>query len=166
MGTELNTVGGEYSFGVRELKRRRGAAVRRKTAWFGSGGGTDPSSLYRIGPHAELIGRRAARVPRLAGQPTARLDQAADLRNVDPDSGFVPGELTGEVPGGREGGGRPIALVLNGRIAATGRTFSLEGSSEESFEVIVPESAFWRGPNAASVFEIVPGGAGPALRPL
>ena len=166
VGTELNTVGGEYSFGVRELKRRRGAAVRRKTAWFGSGGGTDPSSLFRIGPHAELIGRRAASLPRLAGQPTARLDQAPDLRHVDPESGFVPGELTGEVPGGREGGGRPIALVLNGRIAATGRTFSLEGSSAESFEVIVPESAFRRGPNAASVFEIVARAGRPALRPL
>jgi hypothetical protein len=166
VGTELNTVGGDYSFGVRELKRRRDAAVLRKTAWFGSGGGTDPSSLYRIGPHAELIGRRAAGLPRLAGQPTARLDQAADLRDVQPDSGFVPGELTGAVPGGREGGGRPIAVVLNGRIAATGRTFSLEGSSAESFEVIVPERAFRRGRNDARIFEIVARAGLPALRPL
>jgi hypothetical protein len=166
IGTELNTVGGDYRFGVRELERRRAAAVRRKTAWFGSGGGTDPDALYRIGPHAGLIGRRAGALPRLAGSAAARLDQAADLRDVDPDSGFVPGEITGEIPGGREGGGRPIALVLNGRIAATGRTFSLEGSRAESFEVIVPESAFRRGANHAGVFEIVRRGAGPALRPL
>jgi hypothetical protein len=169
VGTELNTVGGDYSFGVRELKRRRDAAVRRKTAWFGSGGGTDPSSLYRIGPYAELIGRRAASVTRLAGQPdrpTARIDQAPDLRNVDPESGFVPGEITGQIPGGDEGGGRRIALVLNGTIVATGLTFSLEGSPAESFELIVPERAFRRGRNDARIFEIVARGGRPALRPL
>ena len=52
-------------------------------------------------------------------------------------------------------GGRPIAVVLNGRVAAVGETFSLAGSATESFEVIVPEQAFRRGPNEAHVYEIV-----------
>ena len=56
------------------------------------------------------------------------IHQAAELRHVDPSSGFVPGEITGEIPNGRPGGGRPIAVVVNGTIAATGRTFSLAGS--------------------------------------
>ena len=136
---------------------------------FGSGGGTDPSSLYRIGPHEELIGRRAASAAaagRAADRPTARIDQAPDLRNVDPESGFVPGEITGQIPGGDEGGGRRIALVLNGTIVATGLTFSLEGTPAESFELIVPERAFRRGRNEARVFEIVARAGRLALRPL
>jgi hypothetical protein len=85
---------------------------------------------------------------------------------VKPASTFVPGEITGEIPAGRPGGGRPIALVVNGTIAATGWSFSLEGSQAESFEMIVPERAFRRGHNDARVFEIVRRGGRLALQPL
>jgi hypothetical protein len=67
----------------------------------------------------------------------------------------VPGEITGVVPNGRPGGGRPIALALDGRVVAVGRTFSMEGSQAESFEMIVPEDAFRRGPMEARVYEIL-----------
>jgi Sulfatase len=166
VGKVLNTVGGDYTFRVDDLERRWQAAVQRKLAIFGSGGGREPEALYRIGPHAELVGRRAASLPRVRGRTTALIDQAADLRRVDPASGFVPGELTGTVPNGRPGGGRPIALVVDGTIAATGRTFSLEDSPVENFEAIVPERTFHRGANEARVFEIVTRGGAPALRPL
>ena len=168
IGHELNTVGGDYVFDAAELQQRRQAAVRRKLALFGSGGGPDPDALYRIGPYPELIGRRVAGLPRLADadEPSAVFDQAPDLSRVDPASGFVPGELTGTVPNGRPGGGRPIAVALNGVIAATGRTFSLEGSEVESFEAIVPEPSLRRGANEASVFEIVAAAGRVSLRPL
>jgi hypothetical protein len=166
VGKVLNTVGGDYTFPVEALERRWQGAVRRRLALFGSGGGREPMALYRIGPHPELVGRRAASLPRVHGRATALIHQVADLKQVDPASGFVPGEITGEMPNGRPGGGRPIALVLDGTIAATGLTFSLEGSPVENFEVIVPEPAFYRGANEARVFEIVTRGGGPALRPL
>jgi Sulfatase len=154
IGTRLNTVGGDYTFRVDDLERRWRRAVSRKLALFGSGGGRDPEGLYRIGPHPKLVGRRAASLP-FAPVP-AVVDQAADLADVDPSGAFVPGEITGAIPDGRPGGGRPIALVLNGRVAATGFTFSLEGSDAESFELIVPESSFRRGANQARVLEIGP----------
>jgi Sulfatase len=154
IGTRLNTVGGDYTFRVDDLERRWRRAVSRKLALFGSGGGRDPEGLYRIGPHPELVGRRAASLP-FAPVP-AVVDQAADLADVDPSGAFVPGEITGAIFNGRPGGGRPIALVLNGRVAATGFTFSLEGSHAESFELIVPESSFRRGANQARVLEIGP----------
>jgi Sulfatase len=154
IGTELNTVGGDYTFQVDDLERRWRRAVSRKLALFGSGGGRDPEALYRIGPRPDLVGRRVATLP-LAPLP-AEIDQADDLREVDPAGVFVPGEITGAIPNGRPGGGRPIALVLNGKVAATGFTFSLEGSDTESFEVMVRESAFRRGPNEARVFQIGP----------
>lgn len=166
VGRELNTVGGEYKFDVEAVEQRRREAVRHKLALFGSGGGREPERLYRIGPHPELIGRRVATLPRLRGRTTAVIHQAAELSHVDPASGFVPGEITGEVPNGLPGGGRPIALVVDGTIAAVGWTFSLEGSLVENFEAIVPERTFHRGASKASVFEIVTRGGGPALRPL
>jgi hypothetical protein len=166
VGTELNTIGGDYVFAVDALERRRRAAVRRKLTLFGSGGGRDPSWLYRIGPHPELLGRRAATLPHVPGVGTAQIDQASELEQVDPASGFVPGQITGQIPYGRPGGGRPMALVLNGRVAAVGETFSLAGSSVESFEMIVPERAFRLGSNEARVFEIVTVAGRLALRPL
>ncbi len=166
VGTELNTVGGEYTFKVEALERRWRRAVRRKLAMFGSGGGRNPEALYRVGPHPELVGRRAADLPHVPGASTAEIHQAADLLHVDRRAPVVPGEITGQIRNGRPGGGREIALVLNGTIAATGRTFSLEGSPIESFEVIVPESSFTRGANHARVFEIVRRAGQPALQPL
>ena len=166
VGKRLNTVGGDYSFHADALEQRWRRAVRRKLALFGSGGGREPMALFRIGPQPELLGRRAASLPRARGSETAVIHQAAQLRRVDPASGFVPGEITGELPDGQPGGGRPIAVVVNGTIAATGWTFSLEGSSVENFEVIVPEGAFQRGANEVRVFEIVTRGGGLALRPL
>lgn len=149
-----------------QLAKRHVVLKDDRDKQVGSGGGREPKRLYRIGPHPELIGRRVATLPRLHGRATALIHQAAQLRYVDPASGFVPGEITGEVPNGRPGGGRPIALVIDGTVAAVGRTFSLEGSSVENFEAIVPEWTFHRGASKASVFEIVTRGGGPALRPL
>ena len=156
VGTELNTIGGHYSFDPAAVARRRAAAVLRKTAWFGSGGGRNPEALYRIGPHTELIGRGAAGLPRrAAGSPHATIDQAVDLEAVDPRSRFIPGQITGTIEHGHTGGGRAIAIAVNGRIAATSRTFSLDGSAAEQFEAIVPESAFESGSNDVQLFEIV-----------
>jgi hypothetical protein len=166
IGKRLNTVGGDYIFRPDALELRWQAAVRRKLALFGSGGGRNPEALYRIGPHAELVGRSLTSVPRVPGLATAVIHQAAELAEVNPSSGFVPGEITGEIPNGRPGGGRPVAVIVNGTIAATGRTFSLAGSQVENFEAIVPERTLHRGANTARVFEIVSRPGGPALRPL
>ena len=164
VGTELNTIGGRYTFDPGEVARRRRAAVRRKLALFGSG--RDLGPLYRIGPYPELVGRAVAAFPRLSGAAAASIHQSEELRRVEPGSGFVPGEITGQIPNGRPGGGRPIALALDGKIVATGLTFSLTGSTAESFEVIVPQGAFRRGAMEARVFEIVSRSDALALRPL
>jgi hypothetical protein len=167
VGTRLNTIGGEYSFDPAEVARRRRAAVRRKLALFGSGGSSrEPQRLYEIGPHAELLGRPLAGLPRLPGVAGASFHQAEELLDVDPSSGFVPGEITGEIPNGRPGGGRPIALALDGKIAATGLSFSMKGSQLENFEFIVPSRTFRHGTMEAGLFELVPRASGLALRPL
>jgi hypothetical protein len=55
---------------------------------------------------------------------------------------------------------------VNGTIAATGRTFSLEESEAEQFEAMVRESSFRPGRNILRVYEVVTQAGAPALRPL
>jgi sulfatase-like protein len=164
IGNRLNTLGGRYTFPARVLERRRDAAVRHKLALFGSGGGREPRRMFEVGPYPELVGRELSELERLPGRPTTRIDQAQKLRRVDPASGFVPAELTATIPHGRPGGGRPVAVAVNGRIAAVGSTFSLAGTRPECLAVVIPGWALRRGANEARAFAIVKGGA--ALRPL
>jgi hypothetical protein len=165
-GHQLNTVGGQYTFDVDELRQRLRRAVARKIAIYGSGGGRAPERLFRIGPNPELIGERVAELQRMPGKHAAVIHQAAELRQVDPASGVVPGELTGGIPGGRPGGGRLVAIAVNGTVAATGRTFSMRGRPTEFFEVMVPERTFRRGANDVRAFEIVIQPGRLALRPV
>jgi hypothetical protein len=109
--------------GYEDAKR---AALARKVRLFGAG----PQAF---GPRPDLIGRA---VP--AG---------GRRESFDPASGFVPSHVTGTITGGRQGGGRTVAVAVNGVVAATGLTFTLEGSDDEQFSVMVPERALRRGRN-------------------
>lgn len=166
IGDRLDTLGGRYTFRVAQLEGLRHAAVLRKLDLFGSGGGREPRRMFVIGPYPELVGTPVSDVDSLPGRPTAKIDQAAKLRRVEPSSGFVPAELTGTVPHGRPGGGRPVAIAVNGRIEAVGRTFSLSGSHAESFAVIVPDWSLRRGANRVRAYEVVSRDGNPVLRPL
>jgi hypothetical protein len=102
------------------------AALERKLRLFGGG-------IYRFGPRPDLIGTR---VP-----PGGR------TVSVDFGSGFVPAHVAGTIRGGHTGGGRTVAVSVNGRVVATGVTFTLAGADEEQYSVIVPERAFEEGRN-------------------
>ena len=106
------------------------AALLRKLRLFGDG-------LYAFGPRPDLLGRRV----------TAR----GRRQTVDPASGFVPSHVTGTIPGGRRGGGRTVAVAVNGTVMATGTTFTLEGSDEEQYSVMLPERALRPGTNRIAV---------------
>jgi hypothetical protein len=119
----------------------RRAALARKLRLF-------PGSLDRVGPAQGVLGSRLVELSVLP----ARAERAAILggakySRVDPDSGVVPGHLVGRIQHGRPGGGRVIAVTVNGRIAATGRTFTLAGSDDEQFSLLIPENAFRKGRN-------------------
>ena len=73
--------------------------------------------LYRFGPGSELIGR-----PAPSGQDAEFTLADADLyEDVDPESLALPALVRGEV-GGEVGPGEPIAVAVNGTVAAVGRT--------------------------------------------
>jgi hypothetical protein len=114
------------------FERAKRAALERKLRLFGAG-------LYRFGPRPDLLGRRVPATPR---------DR---VERVDPSTGFVPTHVAGTIRGGRRGGGRTVAVAVGGRVAATGLTFTLQGSRREQYSLLVPEHAFHGGRNRVAV---------------
>jgi hypothetical protein len=137
-----------------DWQARRRAVVRRRLRQFGSGA----TGLFSgIGPNRGLIGRAPEELP-LAGasRVRAKLADAAELRNVRHASGVVPAQIAGDLRGGT-GGKRAIAVAVNGRIEAVGRTFYLAGDRTEHFAVNVPEATIHEGRNEVEVFQVLDG---------
>ena len=144
--------------------RRSGGAVTTEPAkaWSGVlettrhdaqlfGLGKEPNRPF--GPSSQLVGRVVSALD-VTTAPGARLrlDGETLFANVKRASEFVPARIAGEVDGLSLASGAPLAVALNGRVAATTRTFVLDGRSR--FAVLVPESAFRDGRNTVDVFAI------------
>lgn len=152
---------GTITVSARAMARRRRALVRRRLRLFGSG---DLGTLYTgIGPNRRLLGRRTEKL-RIAplGTIRAAIVGAALMREVDPGASVLPSQIGGRIRGGRRGATRAVAVAVNGRIEAVGRSFHLRGSRAEGYAVMVPEAAMKPGRNSVEVFEVTRGGA--ALR--
>jgi hypothetical protein len=72
-------------------------------------------------------------------------------------TGVVQTQIAGRVLGGEGSGGRELAVAVNGRIEAVGRTFQLVGEETESYSVMVPEASMRDGRNLVEVFEVADG---------
>jgi hypothetical protein len=77
---------------------------------------------------------------------------------VDRSSGVVPCEIAGRIHGSRPGAERDIAVAVNGRIAAVGRSFHLRGERVESYAVMVPEGSLRDGRNEIEIREVADNG--------
>jgi hypothetical protein len=152
-GVSLTTrdFGSTVSISGRRWRARRGAVVRRRLRQLGSG---DWASLYTgIGPNRRLIGEQVLRTQaNREGQATLLL--ARFFRNVRHSSGIVPTQVAGRIRGSAPGRERDIAVAVNGRIEAVGRSFHLRGEAVESYSVMVPEDSLREGRNTVEVFEI------------
>jgi Sulfatase len=141
--------------------QRRFEAVRLRLRLFGEG----PKGLYDgIGPHHELVGRRARSLR--AGRRThcrAHFFGSGSLRHVRRAGGTLPAQIAGDVLGSRRGSTRNVAVSVNGRIEAVGRSFRLHGDGTEHFSLMVPEGALHEGRNRVRLFQV---GPGRVLRPL
>jgi hypothetical protein len=156
----------------RTIERRKYADLARKLETFPAGNGW--ADVFRVGPHAELVGRRVDALPVVASAGLVAEvdeDEARWLRDVDPASGFVPAYVTGRIEG-EGGGGVDLAVAVNGRIAAVTRSSPHE---TPLFAALVPESAFRPGSNAVEIFAVSSGsgalrlerlgGVGPGAEP-
>jgi Sulfatase len=145
--------GGEETLSFDDYLERRGDVVAEKLALFGSGGWDE---LYAFGPHSSLIGRPA---PEAAdAEPVFTLADPELYEDVDAGSLALPALVRGEIDGD-VGPDEPIAVAVNGRVAAVGRTYEI--ADETLVSVIVPPSAFRDGVNEVAVARIVVGGGGP-----
>jgi Sulfatase len=157
------------SFSRAEFERRRQELRLWRARKYGTGAESqllfgDPwASAYRIGPHSELIGRRVPQVA--AGAAHAEIANAGLVAHVDPAAKILPTRVTGRLPGSPAGTMRDLAVAVNGRIRAVGRSFHLRGRRMEFFSLIVPESALRPGRNSLEVLEVRPDGSLARLSP-
>ena len=73
-------------------------------------------------------------------------------------SGAPPGWCRRRSPGrcaaARAGGRRDLAVAVNGRVEAVGRSFHLRGDPREYYAMMVPEAALREGPNSVQVLQV------------
>lgn len=154
-----------------EMLSRRAANRARRERVFGTGFesvvayGSPWASLYRIGPHPELLGQPVAQldVKAASARVQAEVANAELLRVVEPGDRIFPTRVTGRLTGGHPTRERDLAVAVNGRIEAVGRSFHLRGREAEFFSLMVPETALHRGRNTLQVLEV---GARGTLRTL
>jgi Sulfatase len=146
------------SMSLRALRAQRMRTLRQKVATFGSG---SFSSIYRLGPHRNLLGRdvSALRV-RTSSANKAKLanPRRSDLKAVDPSALVVPVYFQGTISGSHSAQ-LDLAIALNGKIQAVTQTYTQDEKTR--FAAMVPESALRRGRNSVTVFSV--GGSDRAL---
>jgi hypothetical protein len=134
---------------------RRAAVLRRRLRELGSGDW--PSLFAAYGTHTALIGQRVERV-RAAASTRATLLLARRFARVRRASGVVPCQVAGRIHALGDDRERAIAVAVNGRIAAVGRSFHLRGEQVESYSVMVPEESLRDGRNKIEVLEVADDG--------
>jgi hypothetical protein len=135
--------------------RRRGV-VRRRLRQLGSG---DWASLYTsLGPNRDLIGQGVASASSARGT-SATISLSRSFARVRRSSGVVPCQIAGRIHGSGARRERNLAIAVNGRIEAVGRSFQLKGERAESYSVMVPEDALREGRNTVEVLEVTDEGA-------
>jgi hypothetical protein len=140
---------------ARVWRARREAIVRRRLRGLGSGDW--PSVFTALGPHRDLIGRPVHDV-RAASGARATLALTRSYARVRRASGVVPTQVAGRIHGSETARERDIAVAVNGRIAAVGRSFHLRGQAVESYSVMVPEDSLREGRNRIEVLEVADNG--------
>ena len=153
-----NLRGGELELTPAEFATSRGEALERRIDALGDG--TD--SLYAIGPSAELHGRPVhANLGQEAAAEASIVDGVA-VRNFDPALPLTPARIAGDLEG--IDAGEPLAVALNGRVAAT--TYSYDGDHGVEFSAMVPPRLIQPGDNELAVLVIEGIGDDLTLRPL
>jgi hypothetical protein len=144
--------GKQVTMRLSALLRLRTRALREQLAAFGS----TSSSVYRLGPSPDLIGKP---VSSLQVEPSANegveLDGQELLNIVDRRTDLLPTWIQGHLTGDHEQR-VDLAVAVNGRIEAT--TWSFPGPGGETFfSAMVPESALRNGRNQIAILAVRPG---------
>jgi hypothetical protein len=131
-------------------QRARGVSLRRRIRLFGSG----RQSVYKSGPHRDLIGRPVADFDfSPTGTGHATIDGAARFRDVNPVSTVCLCQIAGRVEGA-DALGMPLAIAVNGKIVATAEGFKARGKKKLNWSAMIPPSAYHDGANTVQVLRI------------
>jgi hypothetical protein len=128
----------------------RAVSLRRRLRLFGSGA----RSVYRAGPHPEMIGRPVADFEfSPATTPQATVDGAGRFRNVDPVAPVCLCQIAGQIKGA-DPDGMKLAIAVNGKIVATAEGFKARGAKKLNWSAMIPPSAYHDGSNTVQVLRI------------
>ena len=153
-----NLRGGEVELTLAEFADLRDEALKDRIDLLGE----DKDSLYAIGPSPELHGRRVhANLGQEAAAEASIVDGVA-VRNYDPSLSLIPARIAGDLEG--IDAGEPLAIALNGRVAAT--TYSYDGDHGVEYSAMVPPALIQAGDNEIAVLAIDGTGDDLTLRPL
>jgi hypothetical protein len=128
---------------VAALERRRSSSLAEQLRLFRTG-----SPFPGLGGPArrdDLVGKPAAEVRPRPGDAAPVVASPEQFEDVDPTGQVVPSYVTGGVAGLGAGVHRQVAVEVNGRVAAVGETFDLNGG--QGFAVMLPDAVFRRGRN-------------------
>jgi hypothetical protein len=128
----------------------------------------DPAlRLYKIGPHADLLGRPVDPYVRTPSPGvTGSLDDRSRFRSVNPTAPQAPWAY---VSGSIDGVGRdvPLAIALNGTIAGFSATVGYTDAIQTMpFWSVLPPQMFRPGPNDVDVYVIRGDAGAPELEPV
>lgn len=153
-----NLRGGGVELTEAEFEDARAEALARRVEALGDG----KDSLYAIGPSPELHDEEVAALVGDDADGEASIIDGKTIRDFDPDSDVVPARIAGEVSGVEPG--EPLAIALDGRVAAT--TYAYEGDYATEFAAMVPPALLAPGDNGLEIYAIEGEPDGPELRPL
>ena len=146
---------GPVSYSFEKMLAQRRVIVDRWTRLFPGGS----ASLYRVGPNQELIGKDSGPLETSPGKAKAKIANPALYRDIRPDSGVLPYNIAGRITG--LGSGKPLAVSVNGRVAAVGESYSTPDGVR--FGMLVPPSTMTGSKTAkVTIYEV----SGGRLRPL
>jgi hypothetical protein len=135
--------------------------LERNVEAFAPGAG--PLRLYRIGPHRSLVGEDARDLP--LGDPLpwrVTPEHPDDYGDVDLEARQLASYVRADVRGAPARA--PIAVVLNGKVAAVPRTIEHDGDA--TLGAMIPPQWFRDGRNDLDFFAVVDTPGSASLRPL
>jgi hypothetical protein len=127
--------------------RARDAELARQRRSFPRG----LASVFDTGPRRALLGRRLDALRVRSSTARARIDGAAAFATVARRSGVLPVYVTGQLIGPPRNG-QPLAVAVNGRIRAVGRSYA--SGKDQRFSMLIPPSTLRRGRNTIDVVAV------------
>jgi hypothetical protein len=152
--------GDRFTFDARALERSLRREAARRGALFPRRGA---DRIFMPEPFSALVGRRAGELP--AGPPSrVRVAFSGHDGRIDVGSGDTIPALIGGGLSGPGASGKPLAVAIDGRVAAT--TVSHRSVAGARFEAMIAESRLRPGRHDVELYEIVGAGNRPRLSPL